>query len=55
MPELVTCSGDSYPQGSSRWAQVQTVYYSNHVAVAPNNPLCLAEVSFKPIHMTLLC
>ncbi|CAL1714365.1 unnamed protein product [Somion occarium] len=36
--------GDSYPQGSSRWAQVQTVYYSNHVAVAPNNPLCLAEI-----------
>ncbi|KAI0074511.1 glycoside hydrolase family 35 protein [Panus rudis PR-1116 ss-1] len=35
--------GDSYPQGSNRWAQVQAVYYSNHVAVAPNNPLCLAE------------
>ncbi|KAI0788892.1 glycoside hydrolase family 35 protein [Abortiporus biennis] len=35
--------GDSYPQGSSRWAQVQTVYFSNHKAVAPNNPLCLAE------------
>ncbi|KAJ3482157.1 hypothetical protein NLI96_g7176 [Meripilus lineatus] len=35
--------GDTYPQGASRWSQVQTVYYSNHQAVAPNNPLCLAE------------
>ncbi|KAF5351319.1 hypothetical protein D9758_008015 [Tetrapyrgos nigripes] len=35
--------GDSYPQGSSRWAQVQAIYYSAHEAVAPNNPLCLAE------------
>ena len=37
-------SGDSYPQGANRWATVQTIYWSNHVAVAPNNPLCLAEV-----------
>ncbi|KAF8882056.1 glycoside hydrolase family 35 protein [Gymnopilus junonius] len=30
--------GDSYPAG-----QVQAVYYSDHVAVAPTDPLCLAE------------
>lgn len=35
--------GDSYPQGSSRWAQVQSIYYSAHQNVAPSNPLCLAE------------
>ncbi|KAJ7134399.1 glycoside hydrolase family 35 protein [Mycena epipterygia] len=35
--------GDSYPQGANSWAQVQSVYYSNHKAVAPSNPLCLAE------------
>ncbi|KAJ7645563.1 glycoside hydrolase family 35 protein [Mycena polygramma] len=35
--------GDSYPQGANNWAQVQSVYYSNHKAVAPSNPLCLAE------------
>ncbi|KAF4610613.1 hypothetical protein D9613_007145 [Agrocybe pediades] len=35
--------GDSYPQGANSWAQVQAVYYSNHVANAPSNPLCLAE------------
>ncbi|KAJ7175440.1 glycoside hydrolase family 35 protein [Mycena filopes] len=35
--------GDSYPQGANSWAQVQAVYYSNHIAVAPSNPLCLAE------------
>ncbi|KAJ7264004.1 glycoside hydrolase family 35 protein [Mycena haematopus] len=35
--------GDSYPQGTNSWAQVQSVYYSNHEAVAPSNPLCLAE------------
>ncbi|KAJ7043887.1 glycoside hydrolase family 35 protein [Mycena alexandri] len=35
--------GDSYPQGANSWAQVQAVYYSNHVAVAPSNPLCLGE------------
>ncbi|RDB21488.1 putative beta-galactosidase A [Hypsizygus marmoreus] len=35
--------GDSYPQGSNRWAQVQAIYNSAHQAVAPNNPLCLAE------------
>ncbi|KAG6910916.1 hypothetical protein DXG01_006599 [Tephrocybe rancida] len=35
--------GDSYPQGANRWAQVQAIYYSAHVANAPNNPLCLAE------------
>ncbi|KAK0438054.1 glycoside hydrolase family 35 protein [Armillaria borealis] len=35
--------GDSYPQGSNRWAQVQSIYYSAHQAVAPSNPLCLAE------------
>ncbi|KAJ7288517.1 glycoside hydrolase family 35 protein [Mycena rebaudengoi] len=35
--------GDSYPQGANSWAQVQAVYYSNFQAVAPNNPLCLAE------------
>ncbi|PFH50283.1 glycoside hydrolase family 35 protein [Amanita thiersii Skay4041] len=35
--------GDSYPQGSNRWAQVQAIYYSAHEAVAPSNPLCLAE------------
>ncbi|KAF8578602.1 glycoside hydrolase family 35 protein [Ramaria rubella] len=35
--------GDSYPQGSSSWAQVQSIYYSDHKAVAPSNPLCLAE------------
>ncbi|THG96966.1 hypothetical protein EW026_g4966 [Hermanssonia centrifuga] len=34
--------GDSYPQ-STRWTQVQAVYYSDHEAVAPSNPLCLAE------------
>lgn len=37
-------SGDSYPQGQNSWAQVQSVYFSDHEAVAPNNPLCLAEV-----------
>ncbi|KAF8202416.1 glycoside hydrolase family 35 protein [Pholiota molesta] len=36
--------GDSYPQGANSWAQVQAVYYSNHEAAAPSNPLCLAEV-----------
>ncbi|THV02543.1 glycoside hydrolase family 35 protein [Dendrothele bispora CBS 962.96] len=35
--------GDSYPQGGSRWAQVQSIYFSAHENVAPNNPLCLAE------------
>ncbi|THH33329.1 hypothetical protein EUX98_g843 [Antrodiella citrinella] len=35
--------GDSYPQGTSHWAQPQSVYYSNHEAVAHSNPLCLAE------------
>ncbi|KAJ8456901.1 hypothetical protein ONZ45_g18534 [Pleurotus djamor] len=35
--------GDSYPQGANRWAQVQSIYWSAHKAVAPNNPLCLAE------------
>ncbi|KII85955.1 glycoside hydrolase family 35 protein [Plicaturopsis crispa FD-325 SS-3] len=35
--------GDSYPQGANSWAQVQSIYRSGHVAVAPNNPLCLAE------------
>ncbi|KAF5316478.1 hypothetical protein D9619_006706 [Psilocybe cf. subviscida] len=35
--------GDSYPQGANSWAQVQAVYYSNHLASAPTNPLCLAE------------
>ncbi|TFK39704.1 glycoside hydrolase family 35 protein [Crucibulum laeve] len=35
--------GDSYPQGANSWAQVQAIYYSAHKAVAPNNPLCLAE------------
>ncbi|GLB41894.1 putative beta-galactosidase, domain 3 [Lyophyllum shimeji] len=35
--------GDSYPQGGTRWNQVQTIYHSAHEAVAPNNPLCLAE------------
>ncbi|TFK71435.1 glycoside hydrolase family 35 protein [Pluteus cervinus] len=35
--------GDSYPQGANSWAQVQSVYYSNHRAAAPSNPLCLAE------------
>ncbi|KAF5362341.1 hypothetical protein D9756_002224 [Leucocoprinus leucothites] len=35
--------GDSYPQGSNRWAQVQSIYYSAHKAVAPSGPLCLAE------------
>ncbi|KAI0339557.1 glycoside hydrolase family 35 protein [Trametopsis cervina] len=34
--------GDSYPQSNS-WAQVQSVYYADHKAVAPSNPLCLAE------------
>lgn len=37
-------SGDSYPQGANSWAQVQSVYYSDHEAVAYSNPLCLAEV-----------
>ncbi|KAF5316479.1 hypothetical protein D9619_006705 [Psilocybe cf. subviscida] len=36
--------GDSYPQGANSWAQVQSVYYSNHLASAPTDPLCLAEV-----------
>ncbi|KAJ3852093.1 glycoside hydrolase family 35 protein [Lentinula lateritia] len=36
-------SGDSYPQGSNSWAQVQSVYYPFHEAVAFSNPLCLAE------------
>ncbi|KAF9269213.1 glycoside hydrolase family 35 protein [Marasmius fiardii PR-910] len=35
--------GDSYPQGSSSWAQVQAIYYSAHQSAAPSNPLCLAE------------
>ncbi|KAG9081614.1 hypothetical protein FS749_007538 [Ceratobasidium sp. UAMH 11750] len=35
--------GDSYPQGTSRWNQVQQIYYQYHKAVAPSNPLCLAE------------
>ncbi|THV02456.1 glycoside hydrolase family 35 protein [Dendrothele bispora CBS 962.96] len=35
--------GDSYPQGSNGWAQVQSIYFSAHEAVAPSNPLCLAE------------
>lgn len=35
--------GDSYPQGTNSWAQVQSVYYSDHEAVAFSNPLCLAE------------
>ncbi|KAG7094115.1 hypothetical protein E1B28_007729 [Marasmius oreades] len=35
--------GDSYPQGSSSWAQVQSIYFSAHKSVAPSNPLCLAE------------
>ncbi|KAI0318758.1 glycoside hydrolase family 35 protein [Amylostereum chailletii] len=35
--------GDSYPQGTTHWAQVQTVYYSNHLGAAPSDPLCLAE------------
>ncbi|KAF4569577.1 hypothetical protein EYR40_008555 [Pleurotus pulmonarius] len=35
--------GDSYPQGANRWAQVQSIYWSAHKNVAPNNPLCLAE------------
>ncbi|KAJ6557263.1 glycoside hydrolase family 35 protein [Mycena vulgaris] len=35
--------GDSYPQGANSWAQVQAIYYSAHKAVAPSNPLCLAE------------
>ncbi|KAF9048348.1 glycoside hydrolase family 35 protein [Hymenopellis radicata] len=35
--------GDSYPQGANNWAQVQSIYYSAHQAVAPSNPLCLAE------------
>ncbi|KAH7924781.1 glycoside hydrolase family 35 protein [Leucogyrophana mollusca] len=35
--------GDSYPQGQNSWAQVQTVYYSDHEAVAYSNPLCLSE------------
>ncbi|KAH8093824.1 glycoside hydrolase family 35 protein [Cristinia sonorae] len=34
---------DSYPQGQSSWSQPQTTYYSNHKAVAPSNPHCLAE------------
>ncbi|KAE9405356.1 glycoside hydrolase family 35 protein [Gymnopus androsaceus JB14] len=38
--------GDSYPQGSNSWAQVQSIYYTFHEAVAFSNPLCLAEVSF---------
>jgi len=37
-------SGDSYPQGGNNWAQVQSIYYSAHKAVAPSGPLCLAEV-----------
>lgn len=36
-------SGDSYPQGTTRWNQVQQIYYQYHEAVAPSNPLCLAE------------
>ncbi|KAJ4469138.1 glycoside hydrolase family 35 protein [Lentinula lateritia] len=35
--------GDSYPQGFNSWAQVQSVYYPFHEAVAFSNPLCLAE------------
>ncbi|ETW78704.1 glycoside hydrolase family 35 protein [Heterobasidion irregulare TC 32-1] len=35
--------GDSYPQGTSRWNQVQTIYMSVHKNVAPSSPLCLAE------------
>ncbi|KAG8740023.1 hypothetical protein FRC12_016131 [Ceratobasidium sp. 428] len=29
--------------GTSRWNQVQQIYYQYHKAVAPSNPLCLAE------------
>ncbi|KAJ3824597.1 glycoside hydrolase family 35 protein [Lentinula raphanica] len=36
-------SGDSYPQGANSWAQVQSIYYQFHEAVAFSNPLCLAE------------
>jgi len=36
--------GDSYTQGGNNWAQVQSIYYSAHKAVAPSGPLCLAEV-----------
>ncbi|CAK5269747.1 unnamed protein product [Mycena citricolor] len=35
--------GDTYPQGTNSWSQVQSVYYSLHKAIAPSNPLCLAE------------
>ncbi|EGO22566.1 glycoside hydrolase family 35 protein [Serpula lacrymans var. lacrymans S7.9] len=35
--------GDSYPQGQNSWSEVQTVYYSDHEAVAWSNPLCLSE------------
>ncbi|KAJ3760155.1 glycoside hydrolase family 35 protein [Lentinula raphanica] len=35
--------GDSYPQGANSWAQVQSIYYQFHEAVAFSNPLCLAE------------
>ena len=43
---LTKGSGDSYAQGSNSWAQVQSIYYTFHEAVAFSNPLCLAEVSF---------
>ncbi|KAL1696048.1 glycoside hydrolase family 35 protein [Schizophyllum commune] len=36
--------GDSYPQGKNRWVNPQSIYRSAHEAVAPSNPLCLAEV-----------
>ncbi|KAI5890378.1 glycoside hydrolase family 35 protein [Schizophyllum commune H4-8] len=35
--------GDSYPQGKNSWANPQSIYRSAHEAVAPSNPLCLAE------------
>ncbi|KAL1742367.1 glycoside hydrolase family 35 protein [Schizophyllum fasciatum] len=35
--------GDSYPQGKNRWTNPQSIYRSAHEAVAPSNPLCLAE------------
>ena len=38
--------GDSYPQGKNRWVNPQSIYRSAHEAVAPSNPLCLAEVGY---------
>ncbi|TRM69220.1 glycoside hydrolase family 35 protein [Schizophyllum amplum] len=35
--------GDSYPQGKNSWTNPQSIYRSAHEAVAPSNPLCLAE------------